>query len=71
MLYSFLDFIKAFFMVCLIIATIIVFLLALPKMVEQATSDNQEQPYSGATPDCPLHIDDEAWVVPTSREDVK
>lgn len=71
MLYSFLDFIKGVVMILLVIITVAVFLLALPKMVDQATSDSQEQPYSGATPDCPLHIDDEPWTPPTSRKDMK
>lgn len=55
--------VKAVFIILLIAVT----LLALPKIIEQATSDNQVQPYSGATPDCPEHIDDDEWVVPTHR----
>lgn len=70
-MYSLFDFLKAFFMVCLIIVTIVVFLLALPNIIEQATSDRQVQPYSGACPDYPYHIDYEEWVPPTSREDVE
>lgn len=71
MLYVLLDFVKAIFYVLLIIVAIAIFLLALPTMIEQATTDRQLQPYSGATPDCPLHIDDEPWIAPTSREDVE
>ena len=66
------DFIKAVLFVLLIIVSVAVFLLALPKMVEQATTDTQIQPYSGACPDYPIHFDDEEpWVTPTSREDVE
>lgn len=71
MIDALIDFVKAVFMVLLIIAAIAMLLLALPTMVEQATTDHQDQPYSGATPDCPLHIDEEPWVAPTSYKDVE
>jgi hypothetical protein len=71
MLYYLFEFCKVVIKIILFIATVVMLLLALPRIIEQATSDNQDQPYSGATPDCPLHIDDEPWVAPTSREDVE
>ena len=71
MLYYLLEFCKVVIKVILFIATVVLLLLALPRIIEQATSDDQDQPYSGATPDCPLHIDYEEWVPPTSREDVE
>lgn len=61
MIYDLLDFIKAFVKVCMVIVMIIMLLLALPKMVEQAQSDTQEQPYSGATPDCPRHEEESSY----------
>lgn len=71
MLYDLIYFCKVAIKVILFIATVVMLILALPNMVAQATSDNQEQPYSGACPDCPYHVDDEPWVAPTSREDVE
>lgn len=71
MLYYLLEFCKVIIKIILFIITVVMLLLALPRIIEQATSDNQEQPYSGATPDCPYHIDYEEWVPPTSREDVE
>lgn len=62
MIHDLLSFINGFIKVVGVILMIILFLLALPKMIEQAKSDYQEQPYSGATPDCPRHIDEEPWI---------
>lgn len=59
MIRDLLNFIKVVFTVILIIITVIAFLIALPTIIEQAKSDRCDQPYSGATPDCPLHLDDE------------
>lgn len=59
MIEDLLDFVKDFLKVVCVILAIILFILALPKMIEQAKSDYQEQPYSGATPDCPRHIDED------------
>jgi hypothetical protein len=59
MIYDLIDFIKGFLKVVGVILMIILLVLALPKMIEQAQSDNYEQPYSGATPDCPRHIDED------------
>lgn len=57
MLYDLIEFCKSVLMVLLIIAAILILLLALPNIVEQATTDQQIQPYSGATPDYPIHFD--------------
>lgn len=55
MIHALINFVKDAITVMLIIVTAIVFLLALPAIIEQATSDDQEQPYSGACPDYSYH----------------
>ena len=68
MIYDLIDFIKGFLKVVGVILMIILFVLALPKMIEQAQSDYREQPYSGATPDYPRHIDEEPWIIPSRHK---
>lgn len=62
MVYDLLDLIKGFMKVVGVIIMITLLLLALPNIIKQATSDYQEQPYSGATPDCPRHIDEDPYI---------
>lgn len=55
------DIIKPFLIVVGIILMIVLGVLAAPQILEQATSDAPEYPYSGFSPECPSWEGDEEW----------